>query len=159
MAMGNADCLRNWLPGELDIKDEEIQEFLRTLKPPDTDASYLRPRAKQAGKGHSFPADWEQLLDRDDPTFERAREKFSQPLNRRLGAYLVGDTYRQWPKRVTYRLVQLPDDPNEKKKLGNVIGLFIEWRFIEWTDGGAAYRRVDDGLPYLKRLLAETGSA
>jgi hypothetical protein len=149
--------LRKGLPEELDIPDEELLEFVRTLKPHSVETDARTRRASQHNTAHSFPADWEHLIGADDPQYERAREKFGQRLNKALGLYLVSESYRKWPKSRTWRLVGLPDDPNSKKQAGGVIQLFNEWHFIERTDGGEKYGRVEDGVPYLKRLLNEPG--
>jgi len=47
----------------------------------------------------------------------------------------------------------VPNETNERKKLGPVISLFREWQFIEEEKGTDKYVRVEESIPYLKKLF------
>ena len=146
--------IRKGLPTELDIKDEEISEFLRTLKHYDvgTESSRLGPKKPEIIR--KYPDEYEQLLASDLPNYDMARRRFRRDLYRKLGEYLISEKYKPWAKSRTWKLVDISDNkPHEKKKVGPVIGLFMEWRFIEKAEGRDMYKRVEDGVEYLKKLL------
>lgn len=146
------ELVRQGLPSELDIEDEEILKFLQTLKP-----YRLPPRKKPPKLPPRLPKDWELLLASFEPAYERARERFRSGYYRKLAQYLIGGQYGPWSKITTWRHVGAPRDPGERKKLGPVVALFREWRFIEEAEG-AMYKRVEEGVPYLKKLLEEPAS-
>ena len=66
--------VRKGLSKELDFKDDEIREFLKTLKP----RGFVPPHQKPGRKPRdlSFPEDWEKLLNSYEPAYERARKAF-----------------------------------------------------------------------------------
>ncbi len=148
----------NCLPDELDIKNDEILEFLRTLKPRDDFPEHPRSRPKKPKKSHSFPDDWEELPNSFEPDYYKARKKFSKGYNLKLAQYVISETYKPWSKSTTWRHIGMPNDPNEKKKSGPVITLFREWRFIEEVEGTDKYKRVEESVPYLKKLLENPAS-
>jgi len=149
--------VRKGLPSELDIKNEEILEFLGTLKASDVGAEHPRSRTRQPETSRSFPDAWKQLLNSFEPDYDGARKRFCRDYYRKLGHYLISEKYEPWSKSTTWRRVGVPDEPNERKKLGLVIVLFREWRFIEETEG-SMYKRVEESVPYLKTLLEEPAS-
>jgi len=97
--------------------------------------------------------DWRNLLDRYEPEYDRARKRFREGYYRKLAQYLLSDQYRPWPSSITWRHVGTPDDTNERKKLGPVIALFREWHFIEDAEGVEMYQRLEESIPYLRKLL------
>jgi hypothetical protein len=147
------------LPSELDFEDEEILAFLQGLRSPGTPAVPVKKRQKQARREHSFPEDWQGLIDSFEPQYARARRRFRKGYYRKLGQYLIGDQYVPWSKSTTWRHVGTPNEPNEKKKLGPVVALFIEWHFMETVQGTTdKYQRVEAGLPYLRQILEESAN-
>jgi predicted type IV restriction endonuclease len=143
----------NGLPAEIEIKNEEILEFLRTLRTSDDFPEYPRSRTKKPKKSRSFPDDWDQLLSSYEPDYDKARKKFSKGYNLKLAQYVISENYKPWSKSTTWRHIGMPNDSNEKKKSGPVITLFREWRFIEEVGGTDRYKRVEESVPYLKKLL------
>ena len=144
--------MRQCLPSELEIEDEMIMEFLGTFKP----YSLMTPQ-KHPKRQPKLSIDWEQLL--IEPDYERIRRSFRSGYCRKLGEYLISEKYKPWSRSTTYTYVGIPKQPaNERKKLGTVIQLFKGWQFIQETEGGSKYKRVDDGIPYLKKLLEEPAS-
>lgn len=143
----------NGLPKELDIKNDEILEFLRRLKPRDDFPEHPRSRTKRSKKSHSFPDDWKELLSSYEPDYDKARKKFGKGYNLKLAQYIISDNYKPWSKSTTWRYLGMPNDPNERKKSGPVILLFREWRFIEEVGGTDKYKRVEESVQYLEKLL------
>ena len=145
------------LPSELAIRDDEILTFLEDLRTPRDSAVPVKKRRKRGRSLLSFPEDWQALLDSFEPQYERARERFSQTYYRRLAEYLVGDRYGPWSKSTTWRNVGTPNTTNERKKLGPVMSLFREWHLIEEAPQDAdKYQRVEEGMPYLRKLIDES---
>jgi hypothetical protein len=143
------------LPTKLDIKNDEILEFLRTLKPSDDFQEHPISRTKKPKKSHSFPYDWEQLISSYEPDYDRARKRFRKDYYRKFGCYIISDKCQAWSKSTTWRHVGVPNEANERKKLGPVVSLFREWGFIGETGGTNMYERVEESVPYLKKLLEE----
>lgn len=142
------------LPLELEIKDEEILEFFTTLNPPEVAPGYSRSKVKPPKPARSSPEDWEQLLDSFDPEYEGARKRFNKDLNLKLGRYLISQGYKPWSSKITWRLVGLTEDKDERKKSGPVVTHFKDWGFIKQSEGREdMYERVEDSVPYLKRLF------
>ena len=139
------------LPTELEIRNEEVLEFLKKLKPFDADLEPQRGRTKQVGISHSFPDDWEQLIDSDETEYERDRKRFHSDPNRKLGQYLLSEAYREWSRNNTYKHCGLLKE--RAKRSGPVITLFTKWRFIEKVEGTGKYKRVEDSVKYLKKLF------
>lgn len=150
---------RSELPDELHVDDEEILEFFRSLESPSVSAA---PTKKRRGSGRptlSFPEDWQNLLDSYEPVFDRSRRRLRSGYYRKLGEYLLSDEYNAWSPSTTWRHVGAPSAPNERKKLGPVIALMREWRIIEDAPGAATYQRVEESLPYLRKLLEKQAAA
>ena len=139
------------LPEELDIKDDEILKFLKTLKP--KDVPKLTKLPIKPDKIHSFPEDWDRLLNSYEPVYERARKRFSKDNARKLAQYITSENYEPWSKSTTWRHVGLPNDTKERKKLGPVVSLFREWRFIEEAGVRDMYKRVEESVSFLAKLL------
>jgi hypothetical protein len=93
-----------------------------------------------------------------EPDYDRARKRFRSDSCRRFGHYLISDKYREWSKSTTWRYIGIRNDVSERKKLGPMVSLFREWRFIEETEGADKYRRVEESIPYLKRLFEKLES-
>jgi len=148
--------IREDLPNELDIIDDEILTFVKSLKPKISTTEPISRRTRKSEKDHSFPNDWHSLLDSYEPEYERARARFRKAYYSKLGHYLISDKYGPWSKSTTWRHVGIRNDPNERKKLGPVISLFREWHFIEDGEGIDMYKRVEDSVPYLTKLLDKT---
>lgn len=145
--------VRQALPSELGIEDEEILTFFKALKPPGASAERARKRMGRAQKSHSFPEDWQKLLDSFEPEYDGASRRFREGYYRKLAQYLIGGQYGPWSKITTWRHVGAPRDPGERKKLGPVISLFRKWHFIEDAEGAEMYQRVEESVPYLRKLL------
>jgi hypothetical protein len=144
--------VRRVLPSELDIKDEEILKFFKALSLPNISArQWIRPDQEIL----SFPEDWQKLLDSFEPKYEGARRRFRGGYYHKLAQYLICDQYSPWSKKTTWRHVGTSLDTNERKKLGPVISLFREWHFIEDAKGVEMYQRVEDSVPYLRKLIEE----
>lgn len=145
--------VRQGLPSELGIEDEEILTFFKALKPLGASSERAKKRMTRAQKSHSFPEDWQRLLDSFEPVYERARWRFREGYYRKLMQYLISNQYAPWSKITTWRHVGAPKDPQERKKLGPVISLFREWHFIEEAEGFKMYQRVEESVPYLRKLV------
>jgi predicted type IV restriction endonuclease len=150
--------VRKGLPAELDIKSDEILRFLKTLKTSEDVSEHRRSRTRQPKKKPSFPDDWEQLLNSFEPDYERARERFRRGYNHKLGQWVISENYKPWSKSITWRHVGAPNEPNERKQLGPVVAFFREWGFIEEEEGTDKYVRVEECVPYLKKLLEKMAS-
>lgn len=148
--------IREGLPNKLDIEDDEIVTFIKSLKPKGSTTEHISRRLRQTEKDHSFPNDWHHLLESYEPEYERARRRFHKANYCKLGQYLVSDKYSPWSKSTTWRHAGASNDTNERKKLGPVISLFRKWHFIEDGDGIDMYKRVEESIPYLKKLLDKT---
>jgi len=153
------ELVRKELPKTLDIEDSEILKFFESLKPPEAVVAHLKRRTKLPERSPKFPYEWEQLLDSDYPLYEGARKRFRPDYIRKFGRYLIGEQYKTWPKKMTWKHAGLRDDANEKKKAGNVISCFKEWGFIEKAEGHDMYKRVEDSVSYLKKLLEKLESS
>jgi hypothetical protein len=149
--------VRQVLPSELGIEDEEILAFFQALRSPSTFGERVKKRMKQTKKSHSFPEDWQQLIDSFEPEYARARRRLREDYYRKLAQYLISDQYGPWSKSTTWRHVGTPNETSERKKLGPVIALFREWHFIEIVEGTAdKYQRVEESVPYLLQILEES---
>lgn len=145
--------VRQSLPDQLHIEDEEILSFFAALKLPAAPAEHVKERTRRTKKSHSFPEDWHELLHSFEPEPHRARTRFREGYYRKLGQYLISGQYRPWSKSTTWRHVGAPDVTNERKKLGPVISLFREWHFIEEAETVDVYQRVEESVLYLQKLL------
>ena len=146
--------IRQDLPSEIGIEDEEILAFFRELKWSGAGVIVSRPgKIKDKERHHSFPEDWQKLLHSYEPEYERANKRFREGYYRKLAQYLIDDQCRPWSSSTTWRYVGMPKDADERKKLGGVIKLFRDWHFIEDAEGFQMYQRVGDGVPFLKKLL------
>jgi len=145
--------IRQGLPSELGIEDEEILTFLGKLKLPSASAERSKKSTRRAQKSHLFPEDWQRLPDSFEPQYDGARRRFREGYYRKLAQYLISDQYGPWSKSTTWRHVGTPRDTSERKKLGPVIALFREWHFIEDAEGVEMYQRVEESVPYLQKLL------
>jgi len=134
-----------------DIKDEMIVKFLKSLGSEDLLSQARSPVWVPK------PRNWEQLIDSYDSPYRLARWFFRTSYYRKLGEYLINENYRPWPKDSTWRYVGLPDGINERKKVGHAVFMFHEWGFIEEGADGKYYR-VEECVPYLKKLLERTTS-
>jgi len=143
--------VRCGLPSELDIKDDEILTFFRALKPRDAFDGHDRPL--EPPDTLSFPEDWQKLLDSFEPAYDRARSRFREGYCRKLAQYLISDQCSPWSKKTTWRHVGMSKDAGERKKLGPVISLFRKWHFMEDAERVEMYQRVEESIPYLRKLL------
>lgn len=146
--------IRESLPSELDIEDDEIKSFIKSLNLSGSSTIYARKKTRQTAKVLSFPDDWQKLIsDIYEPEYSRAKDRFHKPLYFRFGQYLISDQYSKWSKSTTWRHVGIKNEANEKKKSGPVIALFMKWHFIEKAERDDMYQRVEDSLPYLIKLF------
>jgi hypothetical protein len=130
----------------VDIKDDEIIQFLKTLNP---EAPHQETKSKIWFSDHGK---WERLIDSHESQYRLARWFFRTSYYRKLGEYLIHENYRPWSKDSTWRHVGLPNNANERKKIDHAMFLFQEWGFIE-DSGDEKYSRVEGCVPYLKQLL------
>jgi hypothetical protein len=130
----------------VDIRDEEILQFLKKSRP-----EYSPPQTKSQ-IWFSNPGKWEQLVDSHESPYRLARWFFRTSYYRKFGEYLISENYKPWSKDSTWRHAGLPDDTKEKKKVEHAVVLFQEWGFIEDT-GDSKYCRVEECVPYLKKIL------
>jgi hypothetical protein len=143
--------VRNGLPAGLDINSDEILNFLKTLQTRDytPEPGIIKPPKKL-----SFPDDWDKLLNAYETRYEKARYQFRKSYHHNLGQWLISEEYKPWSKSITWRLVGAPNEPNKRKQVGPVVQIFKEWGFIkEEKERGDKYVRVDESVPYLKKLL------
>ncbi len=147
--------VRESLPSVLDIEDEEILSFFHTLTLPITSAVPAKKSTKRPSKeDHSFPEDWQKLLDSIEPEYERVRERLSEGYYLKLAQYLISDQYGgAWSSSITYIYVGAPNITNERKKLGSVISLFKKWSFIKEVEGTDKYQRVEESVHILRSFL------
>lgn len=141
------------LPDELSIEDEEILTFFRSLEPPDAPEQAPPVTLKRRQEGLSFPEDWEKLMDSREPPYPHIRDRLSDPRVRKLAEYMTSDGYEEWPKKTSWIYAGVPNIVGRKLALSNVMRLLKDWSFIEETETGEHYRRVEEGVPYLKQLL------
>jgi hypothetical protein len=163
----------------VDIKDEMILKFLKTVKsegllsqaksPVLSKSADLLPQSKsqisfkseellpQAKSPTRMPKhdNWELLIDSYEAPYRLARWFFRTSYYRKLGEYLLSESYKPWSKDSTWRHVGLPNGTNEGKKAMHAVTLFQEWGFIKEA-GADKYCRVDECAPYLKKLLDDT---
>ena len=149
---------RRDLPSELGLKDDDILTFLKDLRPSSASAEPAKKRRRQDQKPLSFPEDWQNLLDSFEPKYERAKGRFLKGYYRKLAQYLLSDQYSPWSKSTTWRHVGVPNDTSERKKLGPVIALFRYWHFIEDAQGVEMYQRVEESVPFLRKLLGKSAN-
>lgn len=147
------ELMRKILPSGLEIKDEEILEFLRKLTPRSESGAIERHGLSAKGKASNLsgPDAWERLLSPDDAVCARHKEAFGTGYERNLGCYIISDTYKPWNKKSTWKHAKMPSD--EHRIAGAVIGRFKKWGFIEYVKEIDGYKRVEEGVPYLKKLL------
>jgi predicted type IV restriction endonuclease len=144
--------VRKALPQELDFESDEILEFLKKLEISGDIPRPLKDRGKRR-RTFSFPRDWEQLLNSYEPEYERARKRFRRGYNLKLAQWVINENYTPWSKSITWRCAGVPNEPNAKKQLGPVVAFFREWGFIKEEEGTDKYVRVEEGVPYLKKVL------
>ena len=151
--------VKDRLPTELGLVDDDILAYLRGLRPPES-VGDLHPsrRRKKIPARVMGPADWKDLLHSDESDFVLARRQFSRRENRTLAAYLVDPArYKEW-KAIgrTWRLAGLAE--RDARSAGSVVYTFKKWNFIVETDDGERYRRVEEGVEYPKQLLEILGT-
>jgi hypothetical protein len=134
---------------QIEVKDEAILRYLRTFKP-----EGLKHQTRPANWTPK-PKNWEQLIESYESPYRLARWFFRTSYYRKLGEYLINQNYKPWPKDLTWKHVGLPEGSNEKK-VGHAVVLFREWGFIKET--GEKYCRVEECVPYLKKLLSDNTS-
>jgi hypothetical protein len=141
--------IREALPTDLEIRDEDILNFVRGLKPSDLPTGYSPTTPRQPKKIRSFPEEWNELLNSMEPYYIKGREDLRRETYRRLAVYLISENYKPWPKTTTWSIVGLTKD--QKKEGGHIIGYFKKWGFIEVE--GDKNKRVEASVPFLKQLL------
>jgi hypothetical protein len=130
----------------VDIKDEVILKFLKTLRP-----DSLHPSAKYV-IGTPTPKDWEQLIESYESPYRLARWFFRTSYYHKLGTYIISESYKPWSKAATWTHVGLSNSTHDRKKISHAVILFREWGFIKEA-GNDKYYRVEESIPYLKKLL------
>lgn len=98
------------LPSELGIEDEEILTFFKALRPLDASSERTKKMMRRAKKSHSFPEDWQRLLDSFEPVYEGARRRFREGYYRKLLQYLISNECAPWSKSTTWRHVGMRND-------------------------------------------------
>jgi len=165
----------------VDIKDEVILKFLKTLKseglltqassPISFESKGLLTQKRSSisfKSGGLLPQprspnwapklkDWERLIDSYESPYRLARWFFRTSYYRKLGEYLISENYKPWSKDSTWRHLGLSNGINEEKKVRHAMILFKEWGFIKETEADK-YCRVEGCPPYLKKLLENAAS-
>ena len=96
----------------------------------------------------------DRLLDSFERKYDKPKKRFRKGLYREVGRFVIGQS-SPWSKETTWMHVGIPDDPNEKKKLGPVMSLLNEWHFIEEVQGAEKWQRVEESIQFLRKLLEE----
>jgi hypothetical protein len=146
------------LPHELDISSEEILKFLKECQ---WEGIHIRQPSFSEKKRRfkPFPPEWEKLVTSLEPRFVKARETLLTEPRRKLGEYLISNNYEAWPQTLTYSLLGLPTRGSDTKGVTSpALGLYKKYGFIEVVDPQArpdeiTYQRVDEAMPYLRRIL------
>lgn len=150
--------MRGVLPHELNISSEEILQFLKECQWKGTE---IRKTgfAKEKRRFTPCPPEWEKLVTSREPRNVRARETLLIDPRRKLGEYLISDNYEPWPYTLTFSLLGLPTRGSDTKAVtGPAVGIYRKYGFIEVVDPQArldeiTYQRVDEAMPYLRRIL------
>lgn len=158
LAEETSRLMKSVLPPQLDISSEEILTFLKECRWEEIHT--MQPTSEKSESWFKpCPAEWEKLVASRDPKYIRARETLSKDITRKLGEYLIGDKYEPFLDTVTYSLLGFNARGKETKgPTGNAIMLYRRYGFIETENpqagrGKITYKRVDDAMPYLKRIL------
>lgn len=150
--------MKSVLPHGLDISSEEILKFLKECR---WEGIHIR-QSSFSEKRRAFKpcqTEWEKLVTSPEPKYIKARETLLKDEPRTLGEYLIGDKYEPWPQTITYSLLGQPKRGKDTRgPTGHVVGLYKKYGFIEAEDPQArrdeiTYRRVDEAMPYLRRIL------
>ncbi len=155
------DLMKRALPENLEVDDDEVFKFLQTCQPTPSDVEHP-PTSR--GKTEMFspsPDEWENLISNDrDPKYKKARKQLLQNQRTRLAQYIVGEKYEPWRAIITYSILGLGTRSSETKTItGPAVGIYRKWGFIRLQDsseskpGRMIYERVEEAVPYLKRLL------
>ena len=150
--------MRKVLPHELNISSEQILQFLKECRYKETE---INPPgfSEKRRKFVPSPSEWEKLVTSLEPKYMRARETLIINPRRKLGEYLISNNYKPWRKTVIFSLLELPKrGSNTKAVTGPAVGRYMEYGFIEIVDPQArpdeiTYKRVDEAMPYLRRIL------
>jgi len=149
--------MKKALPVELDFSNEEIVQFAEGCPWKETYKGPTGPDNRR--KFTPCKEEWEKLVTSREPRYERARETLLSGLRRNLGEYLVGDNYEQWRKTVTFTLLKLKKKGSDTKGVtGPAVEVYRRYGFIETVDPHVredeiTYKRVDEAMEYLKRIL------
>jgi hypothetical protein len=135
---------------QIEVKDEAILRYLRTFKP-----EGLKHQTRPASWTPK-PKNWEQLIESYESPYRLARWFFRTSYYRKLGEYLINENYKPWSKDLTWKHIDLPESSNVRKKVEHAVVLFREWGFIK--ESGEKYCRVEECVPYLKKLLSDNTS-
>jgi hypothetical protein len=150
--------MKSVLPPELDISSEEILKFLKECR---WEGIHIRqPSFSEKRRGFKpCPAEWEKLVASREPRYVKARETLLENPRRKLGEYLISNDYEPWRRTMTFSLLGLPERGSDTKAVtGPAVGRYKEYGFIETVDPQArpdeiTYKRVDEAMPYLRRIL------
>lgn len=161
LAEETINLMKRVLPHELDITSEEILQFLKKCECKETDTrrpGFPEKRTKSWFK--PCPQEWERLVTSPASKYVKARENLLEDeYKKKLGEHLISDNYEPWPDTVTYSLLGFPKRGSETKgPTGSTVGYFKTLGFIEIVDPQSkgdeiTYKRVDEAMPYLKRIL------
>ena len=144
------------LPRELDIPSEKILQFMKECQWVRTGRVPLLP---PPGKFPPCPEEWEKLVTSLEPRYERARKTLLKDPRQRLGEYLISDNYQPWRMTITFSLLGLTKRGSDTKAVtGPAVERYKVYGFIEIVDPQArpdeiTYQRVEQAMPYLKRIL------
>ena len=149
--------MRKALPLELDIPNEEIVQFVKRCQWEETPPL----PEKEKGRRPFIPCkeEWEKLVTSREPRYERARETLLSGARRKLGEYLVDTNYEPWRKTVTFVHLGLKKKGSDTKGVtGPAVERYMNYGFIEIVDPHVrpdeiTYKRVDEAMEYLKRIL------
>jgi hypothetical protein len=153
------ELARKALPAELMVDDQTIIDYFDGLNAQVSSATRERrpPSHRILDAG---PEDWEKLVTSDEPQYEKARVVLLRQERSKLGEYLVGDSYKPWSKALTFKLLGYPRRGTDTKgKTSQAIRPYKKWNFIREAASqdrrvkGEVYERVEESVPFLKRLL------
>jgi hypothetical protein len=152
--------MKSALPDILKISPDEILKFLKECHRKATARDDQGIGEKTEDWFKPCLQEWEKLVTSHAKKYMKARDNILGDANKKkLVQYLVSDEYEPFPKSVAYSLLGFPKRGKETKgPVGSALGYLKTLGFIEVVDPQSrgeevTYKRVDEAMPYLKRIL------